>query len=932
MDGGRAAPIRGRSAELAVLDEAISAVASGHGSVLVLEGPPGIGKSRLLAEACQRAGNRGVRALHAQGFEYQQSAPFYALFAATLHADPPVGDAESLRRSGDVTDLRYWVVHDLRAAIHAAAASQPLMIVLDDIHWADNATLLALRSLAVGDQAPVLWVLATRTGAGGAAARQAMAELRRAGATLVRLAPLAPEGVVEIVQDAVRARADRSLLDLAAMAHGSPFLLIELLRGLDEEGRLDVRGGRAGAEGDQLPRRLALGMEQRLDELAPDTAAVVRVAATLPDHFSVALLAAVLDRPPAALMPDVQAAIRADLLAEHGDALTFRHELLRSATRASMPRSLCRAMERQSAGAMLEMGAPPEEVATQLARSAEAGDQTAVGALRDAARSAGRSDPSVAADLSRRAVELLPPGDPQVDSLVAETVLMLNRAHRYREAQELADTTLSSPASQEGEAEIRLRIAAGNEAPEQRIAENRRALELSIIDDVTRVRHTAWLAYFETVNGIHTDASSAGRAMDAATANGDLEARIVSATALGMVDLQQGYALRAIRRMDEVAALARLGEPTLGHIVADIHRVRLVVTVGCLEEAGAEVADCVERARRDRYAMALPPWAVLEGTTHAAAGRLAEARAAVDALPMREWGTVTENNLMRMVVLSEVGVRTDDRNMLQQLLTDAHALSTSTSPLLAGGAAYLIALVAWHRGDVYEAARRLGGPQASAVTPLWLNVFDQLLLTARVAVAADDAALRVRAADGIEVLERERPGAPLFAAVASYGRSILERDADALLDAANSLHPSRPLLHAGAAEDAGRELVRAGRRREGVEQFNVAFDTFATCQAVADARRVGRLLRGQGVERRIVVQPRSKSGWDSLTDAELRVVNAIADGGTNREVAAQLQLSPNTVKAHVRNAFAKLGIRSRRELARSIDDGEPGPKAEVPPG
>jgi DNA-binding CsgD family transcriptional regulator len=85
-------------------------------------------------------------------------------------------------------------------------------------------------------------------------------------------------------------------------------------------------------------------------------------------------------------------------------------------------------------------------------------------------------------------------------------------------------------------------------------------------------------------------------------------------------------------------------------------------------------------------------------------------------------------------------------------------------------------------------------------------------------------------------------------------------------------------------------------------------------EALADARRVGRELRRLGVERRIVSQPRAKTGWDSLTDSELKVVNLIAQGATNRSVAAQLHLSLHTVKNHVHNAFAKLGINSRAKL------------------
>ena len=166
------------------------------------------------------------------------------------------------------------------------------------------------------------------------------------------------------------------------------------------------------------------------------------------------------------------------------------------------------------------------------------------------------------------------------------------------------------------------------------------------------------------------------------------------------------------------------------------------------------------------------------------------------------------------------------------------------------------------------------------------------------------------------MLERERPGVRLFATVAQHARGILERDADALVAAADALHSSsRPLLYASAAEDAGGELSRAQRNAEALDQLNAAFDTYIECEAIADARRVGRALRRLGVERRIVTHPRAKTGWDSLTDSELKVINLIAQGATNRDVATELHLSPHTVKTHVHNAFAKLGITSRAQLA-----------------
>jgi DNA-binding CsgD family transcriptional regulator len=230
----------------------------------------------------------------------------------------------------------------------------------------------------------------------------------------------------------------------------------------------------------------------------------------------------------------------------------------------------------------------------------------------------------------------------------------------------------------------------------------------------------------------------------------------------------------------------------------------------------------------------------------------------------------------------------------------------------------VLARAAWYRDDVHDAAGWLGDINLLG-TPLFPHALVRLILAARVASAAGDAGLRARVLQASEVLERERPVVQLLAAVAGYARGILERDAQALVAAAGLLESSeRPLLYASAAEDAGAELARIGRTDQAVDQLNAAFDTYIQHEALADARRVGRALRHLGVERRIVTHARAKTGWDSLTDSELTVINLIAQGATNRSVAQQLHLSPHTVKTHLHNAFAKLRITSRAQLTQVI--------------
>jgi DNA-binding CsgD family transcriptional regulator len=500
--------------------------------------------------------------------------------------------------------------------------------------------------------------------------------------------------------------------------------------------------------------------------------------------------------------------------------------------------------------------------------------------------------------------------------LVAETVEWLNRASRYGEAEELAVVALAEAASPEVEAEIRLRLPTHTKhSTPWRVEENRRALQLSGISEVTRTRHLAWLAY----NLVLQDKSGqwrtvADEAAAAAAATGDLEATIMAEVTHALLDSGEGYPARALGRLEQLRPLAYTNETALAHAYAGMFHANLLAVVGRLDDATARAAEGIEQAGREGNALALETWAVYSGWVHLAAGRLSAARDAADSLPPPQPTGATEQDVHRMLILAEVAAHTDDRNLLQQTAIDARD-AHSGSPGQRRASAYVLARAAWYRDDVHEAARWLGDISLLG-TPLFPHALVRLILGARVASAAGDAGLRARVLQASEVLERERPVVPLLAAVAMYARAILERDADALVAAADVLRASsRPLLYASAAEDAGGELSRAQRNAAALDHLNAAFDTYIECEAIADARRVGRALRRFGVERRIVTHPRARTGWDSLTDSELKVINLIAQGATNRSVATELHLSPHTVKTHAHNAFAKLGITSRAQLA-----------------
>jgi predicted ATPase len=168
-------------------------------------------------------------------------------------------------------------------------ASCPLLICLDDMQWADSGTAAALRSLPQRlASLPVAWFLTTRLGQGSAQVLTALAELVNAGADVERLGPLDQQAVVQVVADILQAQPDEDLLRRADRLRGNPFLLVDFIRGLEEEGIVAVKSGRATLIEDRLPSRVSDDMRRRLSRLPGDAERVATTAASLGRRFSVA--------------------------------------------------------------------------------------------------------------------------------------------------------------------------------------------------------------------------------------------------------------------------------------------------------------------------------------------------------------------------------------------------------------------------------------------------------------------------------------------------------------------------------------------------------------------------------------------------------------------------------------------------------------------
>jgi DNA-binding CsgD family transcriptional regulator len=920
-------PLRGRGDEIAAISVRLNEVRSGVGSVIIVEGRAGLGKTRLLDACASMAAERSFRVGRGVA-EPSRRVEMDALFDALFDGDKPLVARDALSDLHASPEQRFWLLQDIQALIEEAALRDPLLICLDDLHWAGDGCAVAMRQLPQRlASLPVGWVMAFRPNQGLPPVQGAKDQLEDAGAQLIRLGPLKREAVAEIATDVLGAEPDKELLQKAERVRGNPFLLMEFLRGLQDERIVMVESGRARLLEDRLPRRVSDNMRGRLLRMSPTADRLATLASALGRRFSVYDLAEMSGMPVAELLDPIKELVQADIFIESDDQLAFGHDLIREAVRASSPVPVRRALDRQAAGVLLARGALPIEVAQQLADSAEPGDETAIATLLQAADALGTTDPATAAKLAGRALELAPARHPLRGPLVARRAISLFAAGMGEEGRQFANTALRQVLPAEEEARVRFSVTSMFDLSPDLRADNARAA-LALPDLTADLRAWLWASLFHNL-------VVAGRTDDALAIEGQAHEAVYSTRnhacwfAFELPESAVHYHLYGFGRGLEILRTAERrglgGQEDARQRLAHNFRSWLLAAVDRYQEALSAIDEGAAAAQRDRQNWALRVFETSRGRQMLQMGQLGEAAVALEGRHSRDDAHLIVGVLEgpSVVALGKLKIHIGDERGAAEVAEIAKIMLQASAPSVQSHAAWYLALHAMSLGKPDEAHDWLcasGHDNRLKLFPLFpFEIADDPQLV-RIAVAVGDEELAEHTIEQAEHRCALNPGVVSFKAAVAHARGLRRRSTDDLQTAASFFETGpRPLATASALEDLGRLQAAEGATGDAIASLDRALAIDVQAGARWDAARVRGQLRQLGVRRRIVISDRPATGWEALTSAEAAVAQLASEGKTDREIAETLFISPHTVNTHLRHIFGKLGVNSRISLTRMAE-------------
>lgn len=907
-----ASPFVGREAELARLRDLLMGFGDRASvAAALVEGEAGIGKTRLVDEAIAGA-RRDLLVLRGTADEFESSRPFGAIVDTLgLRADPTGGPHRLTTVAGAIADnlAEHRIIDEILDAVHGLAAVDPVAIVIDDLQWADESSIAAIAALARRSHGIPFALVATMRPTPRSRSLNVLVErLASHDGLLLRVPPLSAAQIHLLASGVLDAAADEDLGAYLGRTGGNPLYLIELVGALTDDKAIAVSSGRSRLTQPGVPPSLRLTLLRRLSMLPPATVDLLRTASLLGGAFSLAELAAIRGEEATAIVADLRAAMSAGFIEERAERIAFRHDLIHEALYGDFPVDVRRALHREAARALAARGHSAVAVAGQFSAGAEHGDAEAITWMLKAADDTGAHSVATAVELWQRALDLGVQSDDRTRT-VANLLLGLVFTGRVDEAIDRGRAFVHHESDSQTVAAARYMLAMAHGARGE-FAEKYDTLAAIPVADMPGARLASIQTHQAEAAIMAGDGAVAARharvALELAeqtnVGSAIFEARLaLAASTLAGGDVAGAWAL---------AVRARAVHPTFvdagfGHPVTWLIEGKVLRHLDRSDEAEHVLRSGLAGSRERGVIAHAPMYHAELATLLYTVGRWD------DALTEAETGMdLVDETGVRDFVGTCVGVRArislhrqlnDDADALIETLGRPSSDARIDGELVAWVAAELCAdddgqlrkqLECW---DARASVRGLGA---------WRMLGPDLV---RLAVRSGQSAIGKRVADEIDQLVALAPDVP-GARVAGLRARLLLGGADSastgeLIGAARSL-PS-PLERAAAYEDAAT-----------IESLHEAVEIWTRLGATRDGARVDAALRKLGVRRgRRGPRGRPATGWDSLTTSEQQVVRHVAGGLSNKEIATLLFISPRTVETHLRHVYAKLGVRSRVELA-----------------
>jgi ATP/maltotriose-dependent transcriptional regulator MalT len=960
----RAEHLVGRADELASLEEALLDVDRGGHVAIELAGEPGIGKTRLLRELAVRAEQHGHLVLSGSASELERDLPFSVFVDALdeyLGSLPPGGlevlgdevQSELAQVFPSLSELargrvppqheRYRSYRAVRDLLGCLAGPKPLVLALDDVHWADSASVELLGALLRRPPAAsVLVALAVRPRQAPERLSAALGRAHREGAlTRIELGALTAEEVRELLEERIDVT---RVAGLYQECGGNPFYLEQVARSLGRPGGSALAPGMS-LTGVEVPRAVAASLAEELSSLSDGGRLVLEGAAVAGDPFEPELAAAAAAVSEPAAMDAVDELLQVDLIrtTDVPRRFRFRHPLVRRAVYEGTPGGWRLGAHERCATALGARGATVAARAHHVERSARQGDVAAVAVLREAGESAARLAPDSAAGWFGAALRLLPHTAPVQDrvQLLLARAGALAAAGYFAEGHEALLEALSIVP--DGETALRTGVVAACAGVERQLGRYEQAHErlaralhrLPGSPSVESVELLIELALNEFYRSRYEEMHPwAERAVGEAKKLGDaplvaaaLAMPALAAAMTGPVDEARSHRAEAAALIDELSddELSLRPDAAAWLAAAELY-------LDLYAEADAHASRALGLARATGRGDPLFRLYPILPRVWYVRGKLTEAADLLD-------GAIEAGRLLgsppalagNFFNRSVVAVAAGDLDLALANAEEAVELTRQLDEgFVPAWAAVRLAEVMLETGrpdrGVELLLGRAGGEELTLIPGAWRAYCLELLTRCWLALDRVDEAERAAERTGAVASSWQLPLATAWADRAASAVALHAGDAaravERALASADSAEEVGALIEAALSRTlAGRALGVAGASDRAVAELRHAAAVFDACGARRfreDAEReLGRL--GHRPHRRTRPGTSGGAGLESLTERELQVARLAVEGRTNPQIAAELFLSKKTVETHMRHVFQKLDITSRVALARAVE-------------